>query len=63
MHSPTALHESRKLKQARPYGQYVDLLRLDGRLLLPQRQLLYHKILTVSIRVKQNVEILITNDC
>ena len=24
---PTALHESRNLKQARPFGQYVDLLR------------------------------------
>ena len=35
MHSyPLALHESRKLKQARPFGQYVDLLR-RMRLLLP----------------------------
>ena len=27
MHSFTDIHESRDLKQARPYGQYVDLLR------------------------------------
>lgn len=27
MHSLTVIHESHKLKQARPYGQYVDLLR------------------------------------
>ena len=27
MHSSTVIHESRNLKQARPKGQYVDLLR------------------------------------
>jgi len=27
MHSFTVIHESRNLKQARPIGQYVDLLR------------------------------------
>ena len=31
MHSFTDIHESRDLKQARPYGQYVDLLRLHAR--------------------------------
>ena len=31
MHSFTVIHESRDLKQARPYGQYVDLLRLHAR--------------------------------
>ena len=28
MHSFTVIHESRELKQARLFGQYVDLLRL-----------------------------------
>ena len=31
MHSFPVIHESRDLKQARPYGQYVDLLRLHAR--------------------------------
>ena len=28
MYSLSVIHESRDLKQARPFGQYVDLLRL-----------------------------------
>ena len=35
MHGKAALHESRNLKQARPFGQYVDLLRRKMRSLLP----------------------------
>ena len=31
MHSFTDIHESRNLKQARPYSQYVDLLRFRAR--------------------------------
>ena len=31
MHSFTVIHESRDLKQARLYGQYVDLLRIHAR--------------------------------
>ena len=44
MHSFT-IHESRNLKQARPKGQYVDLLR-RARLLLPH--LFHYTILTRS---------------
>ena len=35
MYSLKDIHESRKLKQARPYGRTVDLLRGTVRLLLP----------------------------
>ena len=28
MYSSKVIHESRELKQARPFGQYVDLLRI-----------------------------------
>ena len=38
MYSFTVIHESRNLKQARPDGQYVDLLRFL-RLLLPHGEL------------------------
>ena len=31
MHSFPVIHESRNLKQARPKGQYVDLLRINAR--------------------------------
>ena len=41
MHSFTAIHESRNLKQARPKGQYVDLLRF--RLLLPHEYFYRYK--------------------
>ena len=40
MHSFKAIHESRNLKQARPFGQYVDLLRT----LFGVRSLLPHGI-------------------
>ena len=35
MYSSPVTHESRKLKQARPCGQRVDLLRAGTRMLLP----------------------------
>lgn len=35
MYRFTGIHESRNGKQARPVGQYVDLLRTGVRLLLP----------------------------
>ena len=38
MYSSPVIHESRNLKQARPDGQYVDLLRFL-RLLLPHGEL------------------------
>ena len=31
MYSLPVIHESRNLKQARPFGQYVDLLRFRAR--------------------------------
>ena len=38
----TCIHESRNLKQARPYGQDVDLLR-NRALTTPSRDTVYHK--------------------
>lgn len=50
MYSSTVIHESHDLKQARPYGQYVDLLRFT--LATPSWDFLvkyYHKKGALSI--------------